>query len=458
MDAATAQNRKIKQYADFEVKTAAKIDRSLRQNAFNKKKAEYEMNLNRRRQELADLYNRELAEWRDEAMARVETQEDRKARIKERAYQLRDARESARQAEVKAKYDLQWRDACDDARTLDSKAMLLYMNQQRLEQIEEKKRRKAQLSQQENAFFDEWNRQLEALAARDAEKRAQRAKIDKETSDEIKAQMEYNYQKKLNHYQQMRKEEQEELDRLRAEIERIESEEREKIRKNFERGQEDLRYNAENRRIRDEESLVEREQDAVLLDYALRKEREQLRAEEEKRNAGRQAALQYRKYLEEQMIKEAEDTAAVDEIRRREEERVWKARDDALQAREDARNYLMQMVDEGRQEQIRSRRQRDEEEAREGQLFAQKFLREAHEAVEMDRQQLLARKQQEVENQRNLLKQIEYKRMLEDREKQEAYLADKQMQHMERLHQKKLAEQAGTVRGFRPLLKNQWYT
>lgn len=110
-------------------------------------------------------------------------------RIKERAYQLRDARESARQAEVKAKYDLQWRDACDDARTLDSKAMLRYMNQQRLEQIEEKKRRRAQLSQQENAFFDEWNRQLEALAARDAEKRAQRARIDKETSDEIKAQV-----------------------------------------------------------------------------------------------------------------------------------------------------------------------------------------------------------------------------------------------------------------------------
>jgi hypothetical protein len=158
------------------------------------------------------------------------------------------------------------------------------------------------------------------------------------------------------------------------------------------------------------------------------------------------------------MIKEAEDTAAVDEIRRREEERVWKARDDALKAREDARNYLMKMVDEGRQEQIRSKKQREEEESREGQLFAQKFLREAKDAVELERQAVLARQQQELENQRLLLKQIEYKRMLEDREKQEAYLADKQMQHMERMHQKKLAEQAGTVRGFRPLLKNQWYT
>ena len=35
----------------------------------------------------------------------------------------RDARESQRLKLVQEKYDIQWRDACDDARTLDSKAM-----------------------------------------------------------------------------------------------------------------------------------------------------------------------------------------------------------------------------------------------------------------------------------------------------------------------------------------------
>ena len=33
-------------------------------------------------------------------------------------------------------------------------------------------------------------------------------------------------------------------------------------------------------------------------------------------------------------------------------EKVWKARDDALQAREDARNYLMKMVKEGRKNKL----------------------------------------------------------------------------------------------------------
>ena len=158
------------------------------------------------------------------------------------------------------------------------------------------------------------------------------------------------------------------------------------------------------------------------------------------------------------MVKEAEDTAFVDEVRKREEEKVWKARDDALKAREDARQYLMQMVDEGRQEQIRHKHLQEEQEAREGQAFAKKFLSEAEEAMRQEQLAAAKRHQIEVENQKRLLDQVAYRRQVEDRERQEAYLADKQMQHMERLHQQRLAEQAGTVRGFRPLLKNQWYT
>ena len=50
-------------------------------------------------------------------------------RIKERAYALKEAREEARQKFVDAAYKNQWRDACDDARTLDSKAVTRFMQQ-----------------------------------------------------------------------------------------------------------------------------------------------------------------------------------------------------------------------------------------------------------------------------------------------------------------------------------------
>lgn len=45
----------------------------------------------------------------------------------ERAYALRDARETERQKIVEEKFHQQWRTACDDVRALDSKALTQHM-------------------------------------------------------------------------------------------------------------------------------------------------------------------------------------------------------------------------------------------------------------------------------------------------------------------------------------------
>jgi hypothetical protein len=238
----------------------------------------------------------------------------------------------------------------------------------------------------------------------------------------------------------------------------VERAQRERQEASYARGRDVLEYNAAYRVVREEEARIERDQDAILLDYALRKEHETEAAEEAKRNADRHAAMKYRRYLEEQMVKEAEDTAFVDEIRKREEEKVWKARDDALQAREDARNQLMRTVDEGRQEQIRHKQQFSKVESSEGQIFAKKFIEDAQEALRKDQIEKERRRQINVQNQEQLNDQIAYRRYKEEMEQQEAYLAEKQMKYMERQHQQRLAEQAGSVRGHRPLMKNNWYS
>ncbi len=89
---------------------------------------------------------------------KTEAQEDRKARIMERAYALRDARERERQKLVEAAYNQQWRDSCDDARTLDSKTLDKFMHAERIRQIQEKKQRNEVLSQRENDWLNEWNK------------------------------------------------------------------------------------------------------------------------------------------------------------------------------------------------------------------------------------------------------------------------------------------------------------
>lgn len=110
-------------------------------------------------------------------------------RIRQRAYALKEAREKARQEIANQKYDEQWRSSCDDARTLDSKSLELYMNQERLKQIQEKVQRKQRLSQQEDSYLQEWYRQLEELEKRDREKEELRRRIDQETSAALRAQV-----------------------------------------------------------------------------------------------------------------------------------------------------------------------------------------------------------------------------------------------------------------------------
>ena len=100
-------------------------------------------------------------------------------RIMERAYALRDSRERKRIDQVTVAMDKQWRDACDDARTLDSEALLLYVNRERLAQIDEKIKRKQSLSAEEQKYNSEWRRQLDEQEARD------RAKSDRHVHAEL---------------------------------------------------------------------------------------------------------------------------------------------------------------------------------------------------------------------------------------------------------------------------------
>ena len=179
MDRIRHQNDRTLQIANFEIVTANKIDRRIKKATMDSMVQRNEVALLERRRRLAELLNDELQQWQAETLAKVETQEDRKARIMERAYALRDKRDKAREEYIQECYNRQWRDACDDARLLDSLALTKHMSDGRLAQIEEKKRLKQALTAEENAYIEEWKKQLalteEASKAKDA-RRDQAAK------------------------------------------------------------------------------------------------------------------------------------------------------------------------------------------------------------------------------------------------------------------------------------------
>jgi hypothetical protein len=80
MESRIAEDKRALQIASFETTSKVKIDHKMRQERRKELTGENDKILMNRRQHLADLYNDEIDCWRSEVMAKVETQEDRKAR------------------------------------------------------------------------------------------------------------------------------------------------------------------------------------------------------------------------------------------------------------------------------------------------------------------------------------------------------------------------------------------
>lgn len=367
-------------------------------------------------------------------------------RLLEKAYALRDKREKERLKQVEQAYNTAWRDGCDDLRDLDGKALTVFMADYREQQIADKRERKVLADINENSFVAEWTKQLNAMQEKDDVKNAKRNRANKDNNSGLIEQMAFNEAQKEEKYQINMQEAEREISEINQAIETEKNRVRHSKINEIQKGREVLEFNAKYDAINREKQDVDEEQDRILLENSLRIEREKIAEEQAKKKAGTEAARQYRKYLDEMMIKEAEDTGAVDEINRQEAEKVWKVRDDALQARQDARDYLMNLVDAGRKEQIAYRSALDAKEKEEGKVFATKFMGDIKTGIEKDRAAAEARRAKNVANNEKLKAQIAEGERAEKIQKQEVFLETLHTKHVEDKHKARLAAQGGRVR------------
>ena len=412
----------------------------------NKIREERANQLYYRKHELAEMYNRELEEWKLEVLNNVETIEERKDRIMKKAYALRDARNAARQNFVAEAYQRQWRDANDDSRTLNSNELTKFMAAERAGQIQDNIRKAQQEGSDNDDFLKEWQKQLDAIAAKDQAKIDKRHKANMDQARDLQVQIEFNEAQRQKRYEMTQAADEEEIQECRNAIQ-AEADKMRKIKETaYRRGKEVQIFNNKYKEVAQEKAKESAEQDRILLDYALENERLQIKAEDDKRKAGAEAAKQYRKYLEQLMVKEAEDTSFVDEANQREFEKVQKARDDALQAREDARNHLMELVKAGRKEQIIYKQAKEKEQVEADKIYASKFAGEIAEGKASDAAAAAARRAKAQMNLSLLNDQIAERERQEKLRRQEIYLEEKRMKHVERQHHQQLANQKGSVR------------
>jgi hypothetical protein len=102
---------------------------------------------------------------------------------------LREAREQKNQALVQEAYTRQWRDACDDARVLDSAATNRFVTEQRAAQLSEKQQSRATAEEEESAFLAGWKEQLNDLEKEEIRRKELRSQAVLQTKASIQEQV-----------------------------------------------------------------------------------------------------------------------------------------------------------------------------------------------------------------------------------------------------------------------------
>ncbi|CAM9425586.1 unnamed protein product [Chrysoparadoxa australica] len=456
--AAIDATNSVLRYATWENRTTGVIASRRHREMLNGLKQQEQEALNDRRRELAELYSNEMDAWEEEVKNRVETMEQHKERMRSKALALRDAREADKKKMVQEMYDRQWRDACDDARTLDSSATVKWVASQRWQQTEERKAREEELAKEEASYMEKIQERVAYLAEQE-DKKAEDARVRNEVMKaDLDLQVQYHQLKKQDLWKREALEEKAELEQIRQELDEEARVQQEKKMQAHEAGKAVAAYNEKRLSLREQQAAEERERDVLLLKYAMAKAAAGDEEERRKKEAEKEAMRKYNEYLKEQAVKEQEDQSANEAIRREAEDRIWRERDRQQQAQLDARNALLKECHEARMTQVQIKQRLQEQalklDAQQAEVDRLEFIK----GEERERE-LQEKKRRELLDQAAILReQVEARRKAKEAEKQEEYLQIKQMEAFERRHKARLASQAGVVTMKHPRPHTQWYS
>lgn len=323
------------------------------------------------------LHNSDRATWEREANAKmVQSKEDRINHIKIRAYGLKDKREDERLEFVKECYQKQWRDQNDEMRTLQSKQMLDQVQLERKLEIQ----RKAHM-QNENEENNDTH--VMCLLQNDDEegsdKQSKHHNKVIETRRALDKQIELKQKQAAGAAAEKHKEEQEQLRKMSA----LDFEAREQEKRATElakkKHREIFQDTLQRTKEKQERLKLEKEQDAILLQNALRQEREAILREQAAKDNGKDAAFEYVRCLKEQTQKEEEDESNVNHIRDEELERIAKKHEDRIKAEARAKEQQRVEIKASREQQIlakakqeRMRKEKEQEEVEEAKTITQR--------------------------------------------------------------------------------------
>ena len=423
--------------ARWEQRTSARIER---QDLINKEKERSEFDaqkLQERQFEIRDLYAREELELRKELeKSNYVSIDDRMKAIRERATVLQEKRAKEKEALVKACYDRQWRDGCDDVRTLKAKAITDRLMFDRKNALDIKQ------CDPDDPKEDGKNQLIQELEKKEKEEGLERLRKNKETKIALDEQVRFNKFRKEKALRERQIEEAKQLETWTLENEMEKQKELYALRQARARGEDTLETNAQRLKNRERAESQKHKEEIIMLNYALRKEKNDMEREEEERQKNQGQAQEYRVFLQQQMVKDQQDTHQIENIRDRAMEDIWQRRDAEMEAKNTARDKLMLEVNASRDAQIREKNKVAEEMRRKEAAEVDRNIElwEKERQNELDKEN--KKKERTINNMRFNKSMMEEKIREADLEKQRKFLVQKEMTLAEQNYQKRVEEES----------------
>lgn len=426
--------------AQFEIRTAGKIQSRVAKERVERGKAVMAEQLNRRRARLARMLETERQQLQAEIEASFETPEQLKERMFARARELQAKREADRMATLKDLEEKRWRQQSDLLRARDSELTVKRTTEERAAQLREKEEALAREAEEAARFAEHWKRDAEAREARELEEKAKRSQANSALREELDRLTTMRREMSEAEKEHAREQDRMTMDQWKA-IDHAEAERlAEKKRRNAEEHARVMAMNKEHAEKRAIEAAREFADDKVRLKATLDREAAQEQAERDFAAQLKAEAQAHRRALVEQMAIQAEETGYLDDMQREFEEAMWKKRQDQWDAEAEARRRLMREVDETRQAQLREKdyltAAEREAAAREAEELKRKIA--AEDAAEMER--VAGVKERLRMQQEHVREQMAQKERATRMQKQQDYLEVKLMQKEERKYVAKVDE------------------
>ena len=175
LDSAQSVSLKLLEHAEWERRSNGIVRANKVQRAVQQRRLEDDSGLAHRRRRLQGLLEAEDAQLQAELDGLTESAEARKQRVVAEALRLKAERERVRDAAARDGYDRQWKERCDELRTIDSHAFALHCAQRVEQQMADNAQRRAALSDEERLQAETWERlRVDRVRAEDDKQRSKK--------------------------------------------------------------------------------------------------------------------------------------------------------------------------------------------------------------------------------------------------------------------------------------------